>query len=319
LTAGIDRAKAGELYSNASVSDARQQIGLQVVNAYGEWLTYSAKVDVYEKNLNDYKALRQQISRRIEEGVAASNELTLVDGRLQGATVELVQTQAQRDIAVARLNQLTSLHIVHSQLSRERPDVEGLTADLQVLQERALEMAPNLRQAQATLQSADAALRERRADFLPELYMRLEYQQGNFSITGQPTQSRIFIGMTSRFGAGLSVFSEEQRAVAQAESAREDIQTQKRAILEQVAVERVLQDSFAARIAASSQGVAAATELAESYGRQYLAGRKTWVEVLNTQRELLQVQLQHIDIEIARWLTNWRLALTTRGASSLAG
>jgi len=319
LTAGLDRGQAGELYSQASTQEARQQLSLRVINAYAEWLTSVAKADTIEKNLGNYQALREQISRRIQEGVSATNELTLVDGRVQGSKAELALTLAQRDVSVSRLGQLTGAPVLAVQLSRERPEVVGLPGDLASLQEQALETDPNLRLAQASYQSADAALREKRADLLPEVYLRLERQYGNFTTPGQPAQSRIFIGMTSRFGAGLSVFSEEQRAVAQAESTREDIQTQRRAVLEQVGVERVFLESFTARIAASRLGVAAAAELVDSYGRQYLAGRKTWVEVMNAQRELLQVRLQHIDIELARWVTTWRLALMTQGASRLAG
>jgi adhesin transport system outer membrane protein len=48
-----------------------------------------------------------------------------------------------------------------------------------------------------------------------------------------------------------------------------------------------------------------------------LAGRKSWVEVMNSARELAQAETDLADLLTARVLLSWRLALYTQGLDSL--
>ena len=48
-----------------------------------------------------------------------------------------------------------------------------------------------------------------------------------------------------------------------------------------------------------------------SWDRQYLSGRKTWQDLMNSAREQVQVQAQLADLEGTQLVASWRLALTT--------
>ena len=60
-----------------------------------------------------------------------------------------------------------------------------------------------------------------------------------------------------------------------------------------------------------------AQNVSESYGRQFLAGRKSWLDVMNTARDLVSTQVQLADAEASQLTVSWRLAVITQGAQSL--
>ena len=49
----------------------------------------------------------------------------------------------------------------------------------------------------------------------------------------------------------------------------------------------------------------------QSWSRQYLAGRKTWQDLMNSVREEVQLRAQIADFDAAQLIASWRLALLT--------
>ena len=55
----------------------------------------------------------------------------------------------------------------------------------------------------------------------------------------------------------------------------------------------------------------ASAEVAESYARQYIAGRKSWLDVLNAVRESAQADLARVDARYQMLSAAWRLGIHT--------
>jgi adhesin transport system outer membrane protein len=86
--------------------------------------------------------------------------------------------------------------------------------------------------------------------------------------------------------------------------------------------EQVLSDwtqaaTLAARQVELQDSLQASRDTAQAWDRQFLAGRKTWVEVMNIARELAQAETELADVLAVRVLVSWRLALYTQGLDSL--
>jgi outer membrane protein, adhesin transport system len=73
------------------------------------------------------------------------------------------------------------------------------------------------------------------------------------------------------------------------------------------------------RLQALNASMEATVQVSESYDRQFLAGRKTWIDVMNAARELTQTQIQIADILSAQTVASWRLAINTLGLTSVLG
>lgn len=312
LTAGKEKAEAGVIVSQASLAEVRQQLALRVVQAYSEWLAAHRKMQANEKNLATHVRLNEQVKRRVEQGASSESDVTLAVGRLKSVTADLSLARAQKEIALARLAQLAGRRIDDMRLSAAVAAPRPLDGNLQALLERAQAAHPAIARAQAQASVQESVIAERRAELSPEVYVRAERQYGNYTVRNAGPENRVFIGVSSHFGAGLSSVANIAGAKAQHQAALAEVDVQRRAISEQILADYALATSADNRLIALKESLAAAGDVARSYDRQFLAGRKSWLDVMNAAREQAQTEVQLADIEATQVIATWRLAIYTQ-------
>jgi len=317
LAAGVDKAQAGVSLSQASNQEVRQQLALKVLQSYSEWLSAHLKTLANEASLITHQRLREQVQRRIDEGVSAQSDLVLAQSRLDAITADVIASVAQRDIALSRLGQLVGQPVQVKALEAAIARPRALLESPQTLLERALAISPTVQKAKHQAQVQLAVVSERSADLQPEFYARLEHQYGNFSYSTAVPETRMFVGVTSRLGAGLSSASNVQAARTQYEAAMAEIDVQSRLVTDQVSADQALAASAESRMASVQASLVSAKELSESYDRQFLAGRKSWLDVMNAARELAQTETLLADLMSTRVIVTWRLALSADGLEAV--
>jgi adhesin transport system outer membrane protein len=311
LTAGKERAEAGVAVSQGALDETRQQLALRVVQVYSEWLAAHLKRQASETSLATHTRLRDQVTRRIEQGVSSDADLVLAVSRRQAVLAEMALAQAQQDIALARLGQLTGFVLDDASLAGATAAPRALDGSLADLLERARAQDPTTEKLRAQARRQETLIAEQRAALSPEVYVRAERQFGNYSFRNAKPENRVFIGVSSQFGAGLSAFSNIRGARAQYEAALLEVDAQHRNVSEQVMADYALAKESDARLQALQASLDAAGDVAKSYDRQFLAGRKSWLDVMNAARELAQLETQIADMRAAQVVATWRLALFT--------
>ena len=195
----------------------------------------------------------------------------------------------------------------------------ALNGTPQVLLDRALAINPSVQKSRAQAQEQETVIGERRADYSPELYVRFEEQFGNHNFPDAGAQGRVFVGLSTRFGAGLSALSNVEEAQANYQSALAEIEVQTRAVSDQVLSDQALVVSSAIRYTALKTSLQAAGEVSTSYDRQFLAGRKSWLDVMNAARELAQTATQLAEVQATQVVATWRLVIYTSGVGAVTG
>lgn len=317
LSAGADKAEATLALNQATLDETRLQLGLRVLQAYGDWWGAQAKAQALNKSLATHERLRQQVRRRIQEGVSAQSDLVQAVARLEAVSAELAAVRAQGEVALARLGQLLGGAVDVAALAAAPATPLPLADSPLARLAQAGEISPTVRKAQAQARVQEAVVRERQADLRPEIYARLERQYGNYSLGSGAPEDRLFIGMSSRFGAGLSALTNVEAAQSQLTAAASEVEVQLRALGEQLVADHAQAMSVAARMVAIKGALAAGADVSASYDRQFLAGRKSWLDVMNAARELAQTEIQLAELQATELLLSWRLVAYTRGIDAL--
>ena len=317
LSASMDKAKASLEIGQSALEEVEQQLGLRVVQAYGEWMSAHLKTQAQEKSVSTHIRLSEQVKRRISVGISADSDLVLAMARLESVHAESQASRTQGEMALARLNQLLGSPVDITNLTALLASARELPADSQVLLAQALEKSPAIQKAKAQARVQEAVVLERRAELSPEVYLRLERQYGNFNLPNSSPENRLFFGLSSRFGAGLSSLTNVEAARTQHQAALAEIEVQSRNVAEQVLTDQALALSSARRLQAVQAALNANADVSASYDRQFLAGRKTWIDVMNAARELTQTEMQLADLQASLVAVSWRLAIYTLGIASL--
>ena len=314
LTAGKEKAQATLAYETADLNETSLQISLKVVQTYADLLASLWRMQSTEQSLATHQKLREQVQRRVDLGAQSDADLQLAQTRLDSVKSDLSATRARVESYAVRLKQLIGQSINLDEL------LANLSAplNLPISQDRALEAAiaihPTIQKARAQSLIQEAIVEENRSALLPDVYLRAERQYGAFSMqTSNTFQDRIFVGLSTQLGAGLSVLSNVKAAQAKSLSAKEEVQSQTLSITEQVLTDYAQAVRLTEQTQALESALTSQEQVMLSHDRQFLAGRKSWTEVLNAARELSQAQAQLTDIKANHIAVSWRLALFVSG------
>ncbi|RFO96298.1 hypothetical protein DIC66_13375 [Rhodoferax lacus] len=317
LTAGLDRAKAAVVASQATLDSVRQDLALRVVQFYADWLGALLKRQAYEKSLKAHRTLQDQINRRIAGGVSPQSDLTLLLGRAQQTEADLSTAQAQEQSALGRLSQLLGHSLQARDMAATLSTPQAIAASAQELLEQAQAQNPGVIKLQAQAQIAEAEVTSAKADLKPEVYLRAESQYGSYATPGTPTLNRYFVGFSSRFGAGLSTLSQVSGAEARYQAALADIDSTRLSLGEQIQSDYAQAATGQLRLMALQASLESADNITRAWNRQFVAGRKTWTDVMNAARELAQLEAQIGDAKAAQLLVTWRMAIVGRGVDDV--
>lgn len=314
LSAGKEKAQASLAYETADLNETSLQISLKVAQAYADFLASHWRMQSTEQSLATHQKLREQVQRRMELGVQSDADLQLAQTRLDSVRSDLSAARARVETYAVRLKQLIGQPINLGELLANLSSPLALSVSQDMALEAALAINPTIQKARAQSQIQDAMVEENRSALLPDVYIRAERQFGAFSIqTSSAFQDRIFVGLSTQLGAGLTVLSNVKAAQARSLAAKEEVQTQTLSISEQVLTDYAQVTRLAEQTQALASALTSQEQVMLSHDRQFLAGRKSWTEVLNTARELSQAQAQLTDIKANHIAVSWRLALFVKG------
>lgn len=315
LTAGLHKSQYGLEVARANLEDARLQLTLKVIQAYGDWVVAKFKDESNQKSLLTHRRLHALVLNRIKQGVAATSDEVLALGRIEAIKAEIEVSQSQQDIAKSRLEQLVGRPVQLKDYSLNGPRLE--LDEVMGMFDQALPRYPAYVKASATAEIQRATVDERRASLSPEVYVRGERQMGNYTYANVPAYTRVFFGLTTNFGAGLSRLSELDGATAALNASLEDIETQRRGLMESLSADVSLAKAADRRLAWLKIALKNAEDVLASYERQFLAGRKSWLDVMNSVRELSQAEISLADASSSLFVIKWRLLANIAGAGAV--
>ncbi len=300
LDAGVDKAQLQGHAAEVHLLDVRQQVALDTLQAWVDWTAATEKIAVVERSLAKYTALRDLVERRIEAGASAPAERSTTQARWGQASVQLTVFRTAQAMAKVRVLQLSGLEIKVVPLVLDQVTLPKSPA----LQE-VLDFSPVLKKAQLQIELAQADVRARRAQGLPEVYARAEHQRYP---AGQ-SASRVFLGVQSNFGAGLSHQDEVAALQQRITGLREDAQARQIEVTQQYEAMALSLAQASESLPVLRANVDTNMESLASMERQFLTGRRSWIDVLNAVRESMQSELELVDSQLSIVRAQWRLNL----------
>ncbi|MCB2065653.1 MAG: TolC family protein [Erythrobacter sp.] len=299
----IDRAQANARAGVDRVSEAERDIVLQVVGAYYDMVLAQERSQVLQASLVDHQRLLGAIGRRVEQEVSPRADLTLGRSRTAQVELDLATTTEARDRARLRLLELTGGVEVAPELPPSSM-VEVLPPEDEALTE-ALSCSPSLAALTDLIDVAQADRAVAHSQLLPELLLQLSQNE----ITG----ARAAVVFRAQTGNGLSRLSAIDAADARIQRALAEFGEAERTLREQLRRDYVLVQAARRRIEAGVVAADAADEIIESYQRQFIAGRRSWLDVMNATRESASARLSEVDARVTAAAGTARiLALTCR-------
>lgn len=307
IDAEVDGARVRHALAEIDKRQAEQDVLLRVVEIYSEHQRWQARLAIADENLTEHRRLLALINRRSEQKISSQADLSLANARLQQA---LAEQQSFRLSAQKLLSNMQQLLGLAGQPLRFAP-LEAITLPdeaLPVLLESARQASPRLARllAEGDLARAEAAVRS--AQRYPQLFMRYEKMTGSAKTVAS---DRLMLALEYQPGAGLGSWSAAEAAARRVAMADGGVALGERELHDRLADVFSEWKTYAEQKSTANDYAQAARGVMASYMRQFTAGRKTWQEVLNAQRELAQAAYSAIDAAHGEILASHRLAVLT--------
>jgi adhesin transport system outer membrane protein len=271
-----------------SVLEVRRKLLEDTAASYVSLLGARAKLALAERNVEEHQRLFQMIQRRHEGGIASEADARLAGSRLIQAKTLLDQLRGQVDKGENELFALTRLTLPG------REPVEPALTELPTMS-ALLSLADTsvslVRQRQAELDVARVQATQRRAELMPTVYARWEHDIA--PVAGSLNTNRVGVVLeASMDGFGLVAKPRLAAEVERIAAAQENLEAAKSETTRRLTGLLSDRQTQQLLVSANESAVQAIEDTLASFLRQYDAGRKSWVDVLNTQREVSDARQQ---------------------------
>ena len=268
--------------ADAALIETELDLTIKVITAYIEALRQKARQQHAQAGVAEHEKLLDMIRRRVQQEVSSLTDQRLAESRLYQAVNDLSQVTQAYNNALAQLAQLSGKPV--ADISEQEVSALGAPSSLDAALSQALGYSPTLRRLIYEEEAANADIDFKRSAYMPQLSLRLEKN------TGQTQSSSAMLVLQAQPGAGFSALSGVDAAIARREAARMAREAAERSTNERVTLD--WNEWVAARLRQenAAQSRTMSTDVFESYTRQYVIGRKSWIDVLNAVREATLAQ-----------------------------
>lgn len=284
----IDAARGLRDAGMESLREARFGILIGIIEAWFGALRAEERARAIETGLADHRALVASIERRVAREVSPLADLTLARSRTTQLEIELAATREARANAMLRLRELTGYEPEAPSLPG--PAIFDALPPEPIALEEMVACAPALGRLRGEIASAEAEVRGAKGALYPRLLLQLSQNE----LTG----ARAAVVVRAQTGNGLSRFSAIDRAEARVDQGIAQLGAVDREIRARLANEYVSSRSNRAQAEAGALASAAAADLQASYQRQFVTGRRSWLDVLNAARELISARISESDARV---------------------
>jgi adhesin transport system outer membrane protein len=148
----------------------------------------------------------------------------------------------------------------------------------------ARDASPELRRLQREIDAAQRDVQARRAARYPQVVARIRYDLGS----GGGSSHQAQLGLDYQTGPGFAAAAAVREAEARVETLRQEHEAQVQGLSERARTDWTTARVLGQQIEDLQLALRSTQEFAESTDRQYVIGRKSWIEVLNAHREVSQ-------------------------------
>jgi adhesin transport system outer membrane protein len=303
INADIDLAKSNRDGALSGIAEAQQTVMLETVGLFFDYFKSEKKLEIATQNVDEHQRLYEIIERRVEAATSPDVDTMLAQARLQSARSAQIQATSVRDISKASL-ELTVGHVIDLVLVNNKPG--PLSISLNDAVATGISVSPRIARIESEVKGFEANIKSAKSALYPQVSLGYEKRYND------PDQLRVdqeetFVSVQFQPGAGLAVASSISAAKQRKQSARDSLEAEKRELRRQIKKAWNEYTSVSFQLEPSKMLVDATTSVIESYLRQYAVGKKSWLDVLNAQREATQARNTLVDFEVQYLTSLYRL------------
>lgn len=277
LTANLRSAQIAVDSSRQEMAAARRQLKINLVTTWADWVKSSQRAASLKELTQQHQALLAMIQRRAAAGTATNSDAALAAARLSAVQAEWHQARLESDMQRQQLQRLAHRPVELSlmqALDGAPPPAPTLARMLDSIQ-----LSPDMALARAGVDQAHQELAKSKASLLPTLSLRIDKQ------TGVANDRRVGLVLQSGLSGGLGTLAGINAARSRILAAQAAVSGTEQELFGRYQLEFTRHASASASARSAVETAASSDQVLASYQRQFAAGKRAWLDLLNMVRE----------------------------------
>ena len=311
LTGQIDAANAGVESAKNNLQVSKVDIMDKVIQSYTDLGRVQARIEVARANVREHERLADLIARRVGGEVSPTSDGVMGVARLSQARADLSQLMAQEARARSALAQAIGKDVGNIFV----PGQQNLEfTDFNTMLMRSLDYSPKLQRLDAEEKAQQADVQIKSSANWPQIVLRVDKTVG-----GIVPSNQTYVAVDYQSSSGFANVTQVREAMAKLESLTASKEALRRELVDQVSGDWADLQAYKLQLQDLRAQVNTTNEVFDSFVRQYAVGRKTWIDVLNSQRDVAQARYQQADADWGMLRSTLKLQLATGTLPVLAG
>jgi adhesin transport system outer membrane protein len=183
---------------------------------------------------------------------------------------------------------------------------------LEQMKDDLLSTHPTLKKLKAQIGIAYAEKKSTDSVLMPDISLRAEYQDGSlYDNDDMGSDTIAYVALTFNPGAGLSSLSNMESAKYKVLQAKDTLRTKEFELKDTLVMDYSDYHSAINRVGSMMRTIESSKKVLASYERLFIAGKRQWLDLVNTSREVTQNYIALATLRASLITSSYRLALQT--------
>ncbi len=296
-TGEVERQEARVRSQAYLVRSAAENTTLRTAKVYLEVLRNQALLDLAKENLTIHQRIADQISLRSRSGIDRKADMDQIRSRLNLAHANVVV--AEQNLVDAETGYTAVVGHRPADLSKPVIDDDLIPASLEEARRRAVEEHPTLRSAHADLDARKAQEKVARSPFMPVIDIEVDQvyeDETNYSYQ-EREDLRAMLRLRYNLFHGWKDEARKLETTQLVNEAREIRNHTLRQVEESIRLSWMAYRALSNRLPYLKQRVEFATVTAQAYGKQWNIGKRTLLDVLDSEAERIDAIREYVNAE----------------------
>ncbi len=286
----VDRQEARVRSAAYYLQGTTQNMALRTSKVFLDVLRHQDLLALSQKNLETHLRISDQINMRSESGVGSKADSEQVQGRVSLAQSNVVVTQT--NLFDSKSNYLAVVGHLPAELEKPTTPDELMPESLEHAEQVAIDKHPTLKSAEADIEARREQYEVAKAPYMPIIDLEVDrtWEDEYDRVEGKDEDLTAMIRLRYNLFHGFKDKARRVETAQQISEAQEIRNNTHRQVIESIRLSWMAYQAVIDRIKYLDERVGATKATAEAYTKQFNIGKRTLLDVLDTEAELINAK-----------------------------
>lgn len=308
LDATYEGAVSQRKTSEFAIEEERYTLYQTLLGVLQNYMQAKGEIVALEEGIIQLNSLKTMLDHRIDAGASSVADKELIKSKLAQSKADLAVAKSKLTTSYSQLELLLGEKFECS-IDFEEKNILAQNESIEQIIDSMVKTNPSLKSLSTQIETAKSEIKKAKSMLWPSVSLQVSRQAGSMYYDSEVVNTSTYVTVQMSPGAGLSSLSNIESAEAKV------LQLQYQKLAKQQELSNSIINYYneyhtaSERTYGTIETIDSSEKVFESFMRLFLAGKRQWLDLVNTSKDLIQYKVTLANLRSTRIITAYRLAL----------